>query len=395
MLYKTLSLALIVCGFMNANAQSDEDILQKTISKLNSLETIEYTTTTYYFFEKMGYDKHDTVVCFFDFRSNDTLIGAKFQFEYNMAEAVFTGNSLFMLRLEQELITHGTNPSKRKVVSYLMHSIYTVRKLLPEIVKDTAIVINKEQDTLVNEIDSYNFKLTFKNGKNFGLDGELKSNSKHIKPLFYNLYISKESYMPTQFTLSDPENNNKYEANFTDYNLAATRDSSTWGYDRFDERYLRMSFKDYFMSFRAKANAQVGKLAPDWTLPKVSGDSVSLSKLENKLTLLEFWFPGCSPCIRAIPEINEIQKSYAEKGLEVYGIEFTKSADKLDVLQQYVEKHNVQIPTLFAGKEVAQQYGVNVAPTFFLIDQKGTIKYSSLGYREGELKKAIEKELQE
>ena len=96
----------------------------------------------------------------------------------------------------------------------------------------------------------------------------------------------------------------------------------------------------------------------------------------------------CGGCIKAIPEINTIHEIYSRKGLKVYGIEFAKSNSK--GLDDYIKKQNISYPTLHTGKDVADKYGVNAAPTFFLIDKKGFIVYSSVGFNKNTLISAIE-----
>jgi thiol-disulfide isomerase/thioredoxin len=119
----------------------------------------------------------------------------------------------------------------------------------------------------------------------------------------------------------------------------------------------------------------------------VSGNSIQLSDLKGSLVLIEFWFPYCGGCVRAVPEINTIQDIYANKNLKVYGIEFTRPDHKS--LDDYIRKQGIEYSTLFKGQAVARDYGVNAAPTFFLIDKKGFIVYSSVGLSKDDLIKAI------
>jgi thiol-disulfide isomerase/thioredoxin len=107
--------------------------------------------------------------------------------------------------------------------------------------------------------------------------------------------------------------------------------------------------------------------------------------------MLEFWFPYCTGCVASIPEINEIQKKYKSKGLQVYGVEFTKP-DSTN-LTTYIKKFKIDYPTLYAGKEIAASYGVSAGPTIFLINKDGKFVYARAGFVKDELLKAIEKNL--
>src|SRR5690606_15334260 len=50
-----------------------------------------------------------------------------------------------------------------------------------------------------------------------------------------------------------------------------------------------------------------------------NGDTINLSELKGKVVLLDFWYRGCLPCIKAIPELNELQKEF-EDDLVVIGV---------------------------------------------------------------------------
>lgn len=91
------------------------------------------------------------------------------------------------------------------------------------------------------------------------------------------------------------------------------------------------------------------------------------------------------------PLINEIQDKFSKKGLKIFGIEFTKF--KGNGIVEYIEKHDIKYPVLHSGKLVKGWYGVQLAPTFYLIDKKGTIVYTSAGFDKEELVKAIQKNI--
>jgi thiol-disulfide isomerase/thioredoxin len=122
-------------------------------------------------------------------------------------------------------------------------------------------------------------------------------------------------------------------------------------------------------------------------LPNINGGMVRLSNLMGSLILLEFWFPNCGGCIKASPIINSICTKYSGKNLKVYGIEFTQT-DR-NRLKNYITKQNILYPTLYKGYDVSKDYGIDAAPSFFLIDKKGIIIYTSVGLNENELIKAI------
>lgn len=388
MIKKIVSVTLISCGLFVGCQKSTDEILKKTISELNSIETIEYKSILDYIHNDFGIKEVDTAICYFDFTSGDSLIGARFQFVYKNGEQVFNGIEEFSMSKNEKRVVYNDEPMRRQLFSpmAMLNSMYFMRKLLPEFLNDTSIVISKQNDTLINGVNNYRFNISIKNGfingENATITESTEGNSNYI------LFISKKSYLPTQFIFVFHENIGHYKTTFLNISLTSSRADSIWKYDRFPQEYLRISKNELNERMRARATINVGQIAPNWSLPLIAGDSVCLSDLKGSNVLLEFWFPNCGGCVLAIPEINSLQEIYSPKGLKIYGIEFSKLNQ--EGLVDYIKKLDIKYPTLHTGKNVAKEYGVYGAPTFFLIDRKGKIIYTSIGLNKVELIKSIE-----
>ena len=57
----------------------------------------------------------------------------------------------------------------------------------------------------------------------------------------------------------------------------------------------------------------IGKesLAPDFSLPDLTGQKLDLSSYRGKVVLLDFWATWCDPCREEIPHFVELQNKYA------------------------------------------------------------------------------------
>ena len=121
--------------------------------------------------------------------------------------------------------------------------------------------------------------------------------------------------------------------------------------------------------------------APDFTLKSLSDSVYTLSELEGKVVLINFWATWCGPCRMEIPEFNEMHHSYHEKGFEILGISVS---DNKKQLKNFVKSFTVDYPLLY-GKtremnKIMKDYGgVYAVPSSFLVGKSGSIVWSYPG----------------
>ena len=115
--------------------------------------------------------------------------------------------------------------------------------------------------------------------------------------------------------------------------------------------------------------------APDFTLKAINDSSYTLSKMEGKVVLINFWATWCGPCRMEIPEFNELQKTYHERGLNILGISVS---DNKKQLKNFTKSFVVDYPLLYGSakdmNKVMRDYdGVYAVPSSFLIGKNGNI----------------------
>ena len=123
--------------------------------------------------------------------------------------------------------------------------------------------------------------------------------------------------------------------------------------------------------------AGVNDVAPAFSLPDLTGRSVSLASLKGHVVLLEFWATWCPPCREAAPGIEKIYTEYLGKGVMVLGISL--DSDDRDAVETYVREFGITYPVLMGTEEVAQQYLVRTIPIFILVDKEGKVRQRYLG----------------
>ncbi len=124
------------------------------------------------------------------------------------------------------------------------------------------------------------------------------------------------------------------------------------------------------------------KKAPEFTLPNLDGDDVTLSELlEDGPVIVDFWATWCKPCIKAFPDLQEIFDKYRNCGLKVLAISIDgpKSMSRVGALIK--SKGNTFEVLLDPGQKVARKFHVTSVPRTVLVNTDGTIAYAVTGYR--------------
>ena len=122
---------------------------------------------------------------------------------------------------------------------------------------------------------------------------------------------------------------------------------------------------------------QIGKLAPDFKLSNLEGQSVSLGDFRGKPVLLNFWASWCGPCRYEMPFIQEIYEEWSDKGLIILTVNLQENPSQV---KEFVESFGFSFPVLLAtNREVPLAYNIRGIPATFFIDKDGIIQDIKIG----------------
>ncbi len=119
--------------------------------------------------------------------------------------------------------------------------------------------------------------------------------------------------------------------------------------------------------------------AQDFQLKDIDGNTFSLSDFKGKVVVLEFFASKCGPCKPQLMELREIRSAYPEDQVKIISVSFDPRADTDEVLTDLAK--NVSVTWIMARDTIgiADVYGADMAPTTYLIDRAGNIRYVSPG----------------
>jgi thiol-disulfide isomerase/thioredoxin len=387
-------LLFIICFLFNSCSNSDPDILLDTNKKLQAFTSVQYN------FEYKNYNPitgklgiNDSFTVVFNFKGNDSIFGAHYYLSRGYGDCGYNGlTTFYTIREKKQLVyTSSKSPEDLMGIQSLFLSIKQLRDLLPQMLNDTAIIFSRMTDTIFDNTNCFKFDILMQR-KSIGMFGEIVKSKSNRN---YSLMIDKKELLPKQFISFYEKKIPLLVLTYDNIKPSVSLNDSLFDYSLQKLDYKKYTFEEFqLVSMNEnilKGNSLLGTKALNWTLPSMAGDSVTLLNINADLIMLEFWFPYCTGCVQAIPEINEIQKRYRNKGLKVFGLEFTKPDSS--GLTYYIKKMKIEYPTLYSAKEIASGYGVSAGPSVFLI-KEGKFVYARTGFIKDELINEIEKNLE-
>ena len=120
------------------------------------------------------------------------------------------------------------------------------------------------------------------------------------------------------------------------------------------------------------------ELAPNFTLPDLTGKSVTLSDYRGKTVIVDFWATWCAPCVYQIPVLNSVWEDHRDRAdLVVLGVSI--DVEGAEVVGPWIAEKNVTYPILLGEERLAQQYGALGFPTLVVIRPDGSVESMHVG----------------
>jgi peroxiredoxin len=139
-----------------------------------------------------------------------------------------------------------------------------------------------------------------------------------------------------------------------------------------DERYDRLVL-DAAMATQAEL---VDLPAPDFVLPDLDGNLVSLSSFRGNVVFLNYWATWCPPCREEFPAMLELAEAMRDRPFRMVTISQDEDRAALDAFLSDLGVDPSLVTVLHDPQgEVARAWGTLLLPETYFIDPDGIIAF--------------------
>ncbi|HHJ36088.1 MAG TPA: TlpA family protein disulfide reductase [Gammaproteobacteria bacterium] len=134
----------------------------------------------------------------------------------------------------------------------------------------------------------------------------------------------------------------------------------------------------------------VGKVAsPALVLQDLEGKTHDLKDYRGQVVLVQFWATYCGPCRKEMPSMNKMMKRMGDVPFKILAVDMGETREEVD---QFVSEVKPEFTILMDedGSSIAD-WRVFAAPSNFIIDPDGNIRYTLFGGVEWDSEKLVEK----
>ena len=123
-----------------------------------------------------------------------------------------------------------------------------------------------------------------------------------------------------------------------------------------------------------------GAPTPPLALKDLNDKARKLEDYRGKVVMVQFWATYCTPCLKEMPSMQRLEKKLADKPFVILAVNMGETDKEV---RTFLTKLKVDFTILMdTDGEALGAWKVFVAPSSFLIDPQGKIRYTVQGGEE-------------
>ena len=133
---------------------------------------------------------------------------------------------------------------------------------------------------------------------------------------------------------------------------------------------------DSVIEFKPGMPIKEGVAAPDFTGELMDGTSITLSELQGKPVIINFWATWCGPCVKEMPAFERLKDDFGDK----IGIIAVNCGDDAETVKDFVEENGYTFPLVLDEEySISMLYPTNSIPYTVVLDAEGKVTHISTG----------------
>ena len=133
---------------------------------------------------------------------------------------------------------------------------------------------------------------------------------------------------------------------------------------------------DSVIEFKPGMPIKEGVQAPDFTGELIDGTSITLSELQGKPVIINFWATWCGPCVKEMPAFERLKDDFGDK----IGIIAVNCGDDAETVKDFVEENGYTFPVVLDEEySISMLYPTNSIPYTVVLDAEGKVTHISTG----------------
>ncbi len=317
----------------------------------------------------------------FYFKKNilDTLIGYKISSLSNSGlQQLYNGNELLTL----------TSWNRKLEIAPSANNIQRIKRLkqgdraFPLFIQINSIF---QQAVKYQKQDSWNLyqnKVDYKGQicYRISMPPQIGNNSK----ILVSYYVSVDKFIPIgQVVIMENIIGNAKEIQTFENWISDFKPNSAIGDKQFNKESLSGYNKETIVDENIKPETikllKNGSLSPDWELPLLSGGTLKLSDLRNKIVVLDFWYKACAPCQKQMIDLQQLHDKFDKDKVIFVSVNTIDDPIKAK-LALFMKNRALTMTTVYNGNQIEKLYNIYSSPALLIIDQNGKIAFSLDGY---------------
>ncbi len=142
--------------------------------------------------------------------------------------------------------------------------------------------------------------------------------------------------------------------------------------------------------YQKYAKVLPGTIAPAFSAPDLNGHERALSTWNGKVVYLNFWASWCGACLRKMEIFDNYAVDLAEKGIEIVNISIDEQdSNWRNAVSTYQFKGHHILSSAGQGRGIANVYGVEAIPQYFIISRNGTFLEKALSSQPADIRQLL------